>query len=53
MLGIVTLRSDFWLWIRRTPGCAPPRTLLERLSGRLLALGVFEMLRRRHTAFAP
>ena len=29
------------------PGCEPPRTLLERLSGKLFELGVFEML--RHT----
>ena len=42
-----TLRSDFWLCRRRMPGCTPPRTLLERLSVRLLELGVFEILRRR------
>ncbi len=45
-----TLRMDFWLARRRmpVPGCEPPRTLFERLSGRLLELGVFEMLRRNH-----
>ena len=42
-----TLRRDFWLARRRMPGCEPPRTLLERLSGRLLELVVFEMLRKK------